>query len=240
MRLPIIYIPKTKFKKFLHIEKCYSSEYMIVPIGCDCHPAYVLSSLYLRTQSLPFDWLNIEPIKTFEYVNKNIDNNFQLFLKNLKRNENGYFISDNYPYAEFMHEDKLNHTNSLNKFERRIKRFVNHIKNEKVVFIHNIPANSIKDKNDIYQYITDIKLFISKVPPNSKLCIYIRYDEELSENKSLSDELFNELIGLNIKTYKYIRKLKDYGIWGEKANYFNLLTTLGIELKIRFPKVFIK
>ena len=81
MRIPLIYIPKTRYKKFLHIEKRYNSDKLIIPLGCDCHPAFMLDSLHLRTTSLPFDWLNIDPIRTFEYVTENINDSFENFLK---------------------------------------------------------------------------------------------------------------------------------------------------------------
>ena len=104
MKIPLIYIPKMRFKKFLNIEKNYKSPSQIIPIGCDCHPAYVLDKLNIRKFSLPFDWLCIDPIRCLWYVADNIESNFEHFIKNLYRNENGYIVSEKYSFAEFMHE----------------------------------------------------------------------------------------------------------------------------------------
>lgn len=46
----------------------------------------------------------MDPLKSIEYATKNIDDRFANFLKNLKLNEKGYFISEKYPYFEFMNE----------------------------------------------------------------------------------------------------------------------------------------
>jgi hypothetical protein len=240
MRLPIVYIPKTKIKKFIHIEKRYKCKYILIPLGCDCHPAYVLNSLYLRKVSFPFDWLNIKPIETFKYVNDNINDEFENFLKNIKLNERGYFISEKYPCSEFMHEKELNQIDSINKFERRTQRFLNLFQNEKIAFLHNIPVNSIKDEKELSYYINSIKLFKTKISQTSLLNIYLRFDENLNENKLLADELFNELNELNINTFKYVRNIKKNGIWGQKSKYYYLLTSMGIKLKLTFPKIFIK
>lgn len=233
-------IPNTRFDKSLYIEKRYKCNQIIIPLGCDCHPAYMLRSLHLRNYSLPFDWLNIHPVKTFEYITENINDGFENFLKNPKINERGYFISEHYPYSEFMHEKDLNNHETINKFKRRIDRFLNLVKNQQVHFIHNFPVYSLQNENEISHYINSIKLFQSKVSPNSTIHIYLRFDENLSENKLLSDKLYNDLQGLNINTTKYVRGLKDNGLWGVKSYYDNLLSDLNIKLKVTFPKIYLK
>jgi len=240
MRIPLIYIPKTTFKKFLYINKRFKSNKLIIPLGCDCHPAYMLNSLYLRNISLPFDWLNIDPIRTFEYVTENINDEFENFLKVPKLNERGYFISEHYSYSEFIHEKNLNNQETINKFKRRIERFLDLIKKEQIAFLHNFPVNSLQKESDIYKYVNSIKLFKSLILPNSNIHIYLRYDENLFENEFLSEKLYNELNNLNVKTYKYVRGLKKNGIWGLKSFYYSLLLNLGIKVKMRIPKIFIK
>lgn len=240
MRIPVIYIPTTRFKKYLYIEKRYTCNRLIIPLGSDCHSAYMLNSLYLRKNSLPFDWLNINPIKTFEYVTENINDRFENFLKNPKLNDRGYFISEKYPYSEFMHEKNVNSEETINKFKRRIDRFLNILKSKPLYFLHTIPVNSLKTENDIKQYINSIRLFRSKVSPDSSIHIYLRFDENLSENTLLSETLYNALIHLNINTYKYVRGLKENGIWGAKSYYYFLLRNLGLKIQLTFPKIFLK
>ncbi len=239
MKIPILYIPKTRFKKFLVIEKRYKSKKLIIPLGCDCHPAYMLNSLSLRTNSLPFDWLNIDPIRTFEYVSKNIGEGFESFIKDPRTNDRGYFIASNYPYSEFMHEKDLSSQETINKFKRRTDRFITLIKSGKIQFIHNIPVTSIRDDKDIAHYINSIKSFQSQISFDSTIHIYLRYNESLQENELLSGRLYHELKNMNIFTSKYVRGLKDNGIWGLKSQYYPLLKGLGVQIRVAFPKMYL-
>ncbi len=184
--------------------------------------------------------MNIHPIKTFEYINENIDDKFNNFLKNPKINEKGYFVSEQYSYSEFMHEKDLNNQETINKFKRRINRFLNLILIKKIYFISNIPVNSLFEENDIHQYVNSVKLFKSKISHGSTIHIYLRYDENISENKLLSDFLYRELHNLNINIYKYVRGLKSNGIWGLKSNYLPLLKNLGIKVNMTFPRIYLK
>lgn len=240
MRLPILYIPKTRFKKFLHIEKKYKSVNTIIPIGSDCHPAYILQTLFLRKNSLPFDWLNINPISSLKYINDNIQNQFKDFLVEPQKNERGYLVSKKYPDAEFMHEKELNTKESIEKFDRRIIRLIKIVKTEKVIYLHNLPVNSIKSENDIREYIQNVKYFFDNINLDSTLHIYLRYDENEEENSFLINKLTVELNKLRIKYCKYVRKLNDFGIWGNKEDYPNFIKSLQIDIKMTFPKIYIK
>jgi hypothetical protein len=237
MRIPIIYIPKTRIKRFLNIEKRYKSVRPIIPIGCDCHPAHSLNSLNIRNCSLPFDWLNMEPLKSMEYVTKNIENSFTDFLKNLKLNERGFYISEEYPYVEFMHEKHLETADSINKFLRRTNRLLNIVAEKKEIYIHNLPVNFISTEKDISTYINDVQLFQSKI--SKRLHIYLRYDENLFENEKLADKMFAELCRIGVKTCKYVRGLNANGVWGDETEYTKLFKGLDIKLKITFPKIYI-
>ncbi|SCY78521.1 Putative papain-like cysteine peptidase [Flavobacterium caeni] len=239
MRIPLIYIPKTKYKKFLYIRKKYYSKYPIIPIGCDCHPAHTLNSLFLRKISLPFDWLNIEPIHCFNYINDNINCEFSFFKSNVITNERGYFIASKYPSAEFIHEKKLDSSDSQEKFDRRIARFTELLP-KRNIFIHNIPANSIKNKEDITVFIESIVKFKEIIHNGSTIHIYIRFDENITENETLANELYVRLINSNIETIKYVRKLNKFGIWGDKKEYYRLLKNLKINIKQTFPNISIK
>ena len=240
MRIPLVYIPKTRIKILLNIDKQFNSDYYIVPIGCDCHPAHSLDILGLRKVSLPFDWIDIDPLKTIEYVADNINNKFVDFLKDTKTNEDGHFISGKYPFALFLHEKQLDSAESVDKFKRRSNRFLKIIENENVIFLHGLKVNSIRNEKDVEQYIESVRLFLSSVNPNHSLRIYLRYDDDLSENAILADKMFSELTKLNVKTIKYVREWKTYGNWGNKDLYHQLYKDLEIPLKMKFPKFYIK
>ena len=240
MRIPLIYVPKTRIKVFLNIDKQFKSDYYIVPLGYDCHTAHTLDMLGLRKVSLPFDWIGMFSLKTFEFVTEKINDKFVDFLKDMKKNEEGHYISEKYPFLLSIHHNQLDSVESINKFKRRSNRFLKIIENDNVIFLHNLNVDSIRDEKDIEQYIESIRLFQSTVNPNHSLRIYLRYDNDLSENGVLADKMFSELVKLNVKTVKYVRDLKTYGNWGNKALYHQLYKDLEIPLKMKFPKFYIK
>ena len=88
-----------------------------IPIGTNCHPAMNLNLLKLRTMSLPFDWLLINPLNIFEYLNNLINTNFSNFTKDLIYNNRNKVISKNYPYSEFFHYDLIKNTTDKTKNE---------------------------------------------------------------------------------------------------------------------------
>lgn len=240
MRIPVLYIPKTKTKKFLYIEKNYKCLRTIIPIGNDCHPAYTLQTLFLRNSSLPFDWLNIDPINSLDYVNKNLQNLFIDFLVKPYKNERGYFVSTKFPDTEFMHENELNTKKTIEKFNRRIFRLLQIVKSEKVIYLHNFPVNSIKSEIQINEYIQNLKNFLNNITLDSTLHVYLRFDEHEKENNDLVNKLIVELDKLQVCYCKYVRELNSFGVWGDKRKYPKLYKSLKIDIKITFPKIYIK
>ncbi|MBK7240512.1 MAG: hypothetical protein IPI00_10090 [Flavobacteriales bacterium] len=110
----------------------------MIPLGCDCHPAYALQKLNIRNKSLPFDWLNTDSIRGLEFVSENLKNDFIDFLSDLYINSRGHIVSEKYPYAEFMHEKNLIVLKSdKDKFLRRIDRLKSLLNNE-IYFIYNV------------------------------------------------------------------------------------------------------
>ena len=75
-----------------------------ISLGPDCLAAANLNMLGLRKISLPFDWLLTKnDIAGIDYVIKNIDTNFQYFLRKLKKNSEGHYFSENFPETVFPH-----------------------------------------------------------------------------------------------------------------------------------------
>ncbi|TRW25090.1 hypothetical protein FMM05_07180 [Flavobacterium zepuense] len=242
MRIPLLYIPKTGIKKFLYIDKQYNASRLILPIGCDCHPAYCLQKLHIRQHSFPFDWLNITPVKTISYVLENINTNFIFFLENLAPNDAGNIVSATYPFAEFIHEKDLDtNPKTQQKFVRRQKRFLEVLANEPVDLLLNIPASEIQSQQDVdyfHQSVTDLAAAIKS---NDRICIYIRYDENLNENAVLTNTFTTQLLKLpKVTITQYCRSFSHYGIWGNPNKYPQILASLGIKLQKKFPKIYIK
>lgn len=240
MKIPLLYIPNTNIKKILHIEKKYQSPLPIIPIGADCSPAYCLQKLNLRSTSLPFDWLNTDPIKGLNFVKDNIKNNFSLFLAGLNKNDAGNIISSKYSYAEFLHEPNLIQSNDdQQKFYRRIEKFTTLYKKD-VNFIYNIPSTSLDTRQVAEDFIRSVHEFKEVLKKNDKLYIYIRYDESYDENRLNCEKVnnaFNDSLNINIK--KHIREIEAFGIWGNEKEYPELLRKLGIAIKLSLPRVYI-
>lgn len=241
MRILIFYIPKTRFKKFLFIEKRYKCRKEIIPIGCDCHPAYTLHELNIRKNSLPFDWLNTNPIKGLKFVSDNLENNFIDFLEKLFKNSKGHIVSEKYPYAEFMHEKKLIECKSeRDKYIRRINRFQKLI-NKEVYFLYNVTSNSLESEKHVKEFYNSVLDFSSQIKKNQLLCIYIRYNENLKENDSYCLMLMELLMDIkNVKIVNYIREKDKEGIWGNKKYYPALYKSLGIKIYLTYPKIYLK
>lgn len=108
-------------------------KYYIISLGCNCCPAAALRAMGLREKALPFDWINSN-IKGLEECFKT---NFQDFHKKLQINDNKTVIFDKY-FFEYVHDYPLNeidkkivdnwkdyYTQNFEKYERRIQRFLN-------------------------------------------------------------------------------------------------------------------
>lgn len=240
MKIPIIILPN--YRKYLIIEKTYVSKNLIIPIGCDCHPSYTLGKLNIRKDSLPFDWLNTDAVFGLQYVVDNFKTNFSNFLSNLVLNEKGNVVSNNYPYAEFLHEkDLITNPLTREKFERRISKFQKFYQTNDCIFLYNVTSESLINSEKATVFIKSVEDFSKIIKANDKVFIYIRFDENYLENEIFSNQVFDALQKINkVSTTKYLRSLKKYGGWGNEKEYYNLYKNLGIKLNLSFPKFYFK
>lgn len=240
-KVPILFNPRTGNRKYIIAERRYRCHKEIIPLGCDCHPAYALQSLNIRKQSLPFDWLNTDPVKGLAYVVDNIENKFQYFLADLERNEDGHIVSARYSYAEFMHEKSLIENEAdKQKFSRRIKRFQELI-HQDAIFIYNITSESLKSAAEVRKFYDSVTRFERLMSAGQILSIYIRHDESLEDNRVFCDELIEKVKEINkVSIASYITEKEKFGLWGNKKAYPRLFNLLGIDLHYSFPKVYVK
>ncbi len=240
MKIRIVPIPN--HSRYLHIEPKYGYGKIIVPVGCDCHPAYVLEKLNIRIQSLPFDWLDIDPVNCLSYVNQNFANKFEKFIADPTRNEKGNIISRAYPSAEFLHEkDLIESLADQQKMQRRALRLMDLYGKEPCAFMHNIPSRALSSIGNIEQISDHIQRFMDLIKPSDTLHIYIRYDESLEENRSHCELLKSKLEEYpRVVVADHIRHKGRSGIWGDPEQYPDLLRSIGIEIHRKFPKVFVK
>ena len=224
----------------LNISKRYKSIKTIVPIGCDCHPAYMLKALNLRKQSLPFDWLDTQSEYGIKYAHENINNQFKFFLSELKKNNEGKVYSNNYKYAVFYHYDDLITNKKLQlKIKERCIKLIELIKNKPIYFLNTVTSESINSNEKINIFLNSIITFKNILKRKDFLIIYLRYDETHDENKIFCDKLIDklEMFHKNIKIIKYVREKELFGIWGDEKKYLKLIKKMGITIYPIFPKV---
>lgn len=79
----------------------------LISLGCNCHPAWWLRKLKLRTQSLPFDWLLSKPHVGLDYALQVHANGFAGWLDDLAVNPRGHPVAARYPAVELFHHHDL-------------------------------------------------------------------------------------------------------------------------------------
>lgn len=230
---------KLPFQYQLKINKQYKPVKAVLPIGCDCHPAYMLSKLELRSESLPFDWLDTKPTLALNFVFETIQTKFDFFLKDLQKNEQGKIFSKKHPEALFYHfDDLIENKDFQKKIEERTQRFLKLYKNKACYFLHTVTSQAIETESDLQFVIQSINKFSSILKPNDELLIYLRFDESLTENRHHAQLLEKAIQSYpQVKMISYVRQKETFGIWGDESIYKKLVNQIGIRTKTRFPKI---
>jgi hypothetical protein len=223
----------------LKINRCYYADKAIIPIGSDCHPAYMLTKMELRNESLPFDWLDTKPIFALQYAYENIRDSFCFFMDELKINSDGKVYAEKYPCALFYHFDDLP-TNKIlkSKIEKRIQRFLYIIQSKSCCFVHSTTSITFDTNNIVIDYVETVKKFISLLKKDDELLIYLRYDETIEENKINCEKLFELISPLRkCRIIRYLRNKSKFGDWGDETKYIELIRDLSIKRKWNFFKI---
>ena len=158
-----------------------------ISLGSSCSIAYQLQLLNLKKESLPFDWVRTPNIS---FVLQLIQNNFLGFLDDLEhiKDENKFpfiedydGINDNFDtiidkntkiyknkYLGFYHDfkDGISLEEIKEKYDRRIKRFYDIIKN-KCIFIRD----EIKFKESNIKIYNQLNIELKKYNPENQLVI---------------------------------------------------------------------
>ncbi|HLO73752.1 MAG TPA: DUF1796 family putative cysteine peptidase [Flavobacterium sp.] len=227
------------FQYQLKINKQYKPVKSLLPIGCDCHPAYMLSKLELRKESLPFDWLDIKPHLALNFTFETIQSEFNFFLSDLDKNVQGKVFSQKHPEALFYHFNDLMENKAFQKkIKDRTQRFLKLHKNKSCYFLHTVTSQAIKEQSDLQFVIQSIDKFSSILKPNDELLIYLRFDESINENSQNAQLLERAIQSYpQVKMISYVRQKEAFGIWGDETYYKKLVNDIGIQTKIGFPKI---
>lgn len=238
MKIRLLSLNHTRLS--LCIERAYVCESPVISLGCDCHPAYVIRSLNLSRHGFPFDWMNTTPVKGIEFINKNIRDGFALFLADLCKNQSGYVVSGQFEAAEFMHYPELiENPETRNKLLCRSQRFLDYYNNRDCLFLFNVTSEGLEERDDALRFIESVKEFQAAANGRHKLLVYIRYDETFQENQN-NCNLVEEGLGSlpNTRIAKYIRQKSIHGTWGDEKQYPKLLKSLGVKLRLSFPRIY--
>lgn len=152
-----------------------------IPIGQHCHPAHVLQHLNKRTQAFPFDWLNIGSKQPLKYVMDNLSNEFQYFMKDLRKNKDNHVFAKKYPNTIFLHHGKILKDKSIiMKFQKRINNLLQILKHskDKVILFHGVTIENVTES--YMKLIHDFETFLlTKYPKtNIKIWLYVIYNEK--------------------------------------------------------------
>lgn len=223
----------------LKINKRYKQFKKIIPIGCDCHPAYMINTLGLRKESLPFDWLDTHSLFALQYAFENISSKFKFFLCDLKKNKEGKVYSSHFDFSLFFHYDDLNENIEFqSKLKKRGLRLLKYKKNKSCYYLHTVTSSSFKDNESVVFFLKSVANFKTIMKINDYLAIYLRYDNSFEENKMYCEVLLSKIIHFeNVKIVPYIMEKEKFGIWGNETTYKSLIKILGIKLYPFFPKV---
>jgi hypothetical protein len=143
-----------------------------IPISFDCSCCSILKNLNLRKESYPFDWniITYEGIynlikndfidlfnpdylvygnKSYFHKYNNDENNFKYLIPVFNTKYNILFVHD------FIENNDNDNDNNIifEKYNRRIKRFINNLLNDKIILVYENTSNEYM--NNIYKYWTE-------------------------------------------------------------------------------------
>ncbi|HCA07082.1 DUF1796 family putative cysteine peptidase [Chryseobacterium sp.] len=240
MKIPVLFIPNTRYKYFLVIKRNYASDKYIIPIGRDCHPAYSLERLNIRVQSLPYDWIRLKSIMGLKIVRENIQERFTFFLDDLRKNEKGNSYAEKYPDAEFTHSKAVISDPKLRKtFERRCSRMMDIIECQSVAYLYTLSINGFKTSEDIDFFCGTVHDFTKILKTEDSLHMYIRFDEHII-NEEICHALLTRIQKIpQVYITKYSRQKEKFGIWGNEKEYPKLYKSLHLPIRQIFPKFYL-
>jgi len=203
---------------------------ILIPLGCDCFPAYILKQTNLRRDSFPFDWLSTNSILGVKYIYDNIINNFEFFLKDLRKNDSGQIYSPFYEYSLFFHHnDLIDNPATYSTFVKKCNKFLKYIETKSCGYLYNLKSVELISQYHVNIFKESVNSFQRIMKPGDKLFIYIRYDESYDENRNFCDGLLTELRNFEkVKTAKFNRQKSKFGIWGDQSCYKALLAEIGL------------
>ncbi|QKF94424.1 DUF1796 protein [Fadolivirus algeromassiliense] len=188
-----------------------------ISIGNSCSVTYQKQQLDIKNETYPFDWIRTESL---DDITNCINNDFIDFITNLiKVNESDKFpvsSDDNFPdnsdcksiimknrYGMKFYHDFNNQTNMsdiVNKYERRIKRFINLIKSNKSICFVRDELKPIKINNG---YISNFINVIKKINSECNCKIVIILHKPKNNHELLRNNVNKEMVDILIDNNEF-------------------------------------
>jgi Putative papain-like cysteine peptidase (DUF1796) len=240
MKIPIV--PLGRRRIHLVVQKRYHTKTPVIPLGSDCQPAHILTTLNLRQASYPFDWLSTRSTVGLTYVNSNIKLKFERFLEEPRRNRRGHVFAEPYRATEFIHYgDLIENPETREMLSRRGRRFLDLFYSRGCSFLYAVLSRGLASPEDVKTFVESVDAFHKLARGRHKLLVYIRYDESTSENGPQCDEVYRALSEReHTRVVRYVRQRKTHGRWGDEREYVPLLTSLGLQLRPSLPRLFLE
>lgn len=194
-----------------------------ISLGPNCHAAGNLRNLKNRSFSSPFDWNLTKENFGIQYVNDNINNNFEFYAKDLEYNDKNKVISKHYPNSVFFHHNPLKDNSLIETFSRRTKRFMDLISepNNIITFLYYYQLTEYNQKKKFDILFKSIKELENnnKIKSKFKLVIYVANDDN-----DFDLNLWPEIKELKKTVFvKYIRVTSVSKTYGRGSDFQKLL-----------------
>lgn len=197
-------------------------------MGSNCHPAYWLKSLGLRTASMPFDWTLARPHELLACANDLIENNFENWLSELSKNHRGHVIDPQFPSVELFHhkslisDDPSESQKEKDKLLRRGRRFMEAIKNRHNSYYIFYPLQHWKS----HEQFCDELVRFSEATRGNLLIYYV--SDYLNDGKPCPENDINlyytcayQIIPtrFNTRIIHHRRDRRLHNIWGQEPDF---------------------
>ena len=226
----------------LAVERRYDLNRPVVSLGCDCHAAWVLRRVHLRTASLPFDWVSTHAPRAVRYVVDNLNDGFAGFLADLRKNDRGHVVAGRYPGSEFMHApDLIENPATRATLRRRADRFVELVRRERCTFLLSLSVRTFRSREDVAALVDAVHDLHAATGGRHRLLAYLRHEESEAENEPLRDSLEAGLrFAPQTTVVRYVLGRAEHGNFGNEADYPALLESFDAGFRRALPRVYLK
>lgn len=118
---------------------------------------------------------------------------------------------------------------------------IDNIMKDECYFLYVLKSDDLKSQEDIQTFLKSLAVLFHELKEGQELCIFIRCNEDVDENRYYTDQIVRMLEDSNhVHVLEYAVGLEKNGEWGHRSSYPKLLRDLGVKLKWKLPRIYIK